>query len=131
MRYAKIENGKVENVIVLLDEDLPKMPSDWTLIKTETANIGDDYINGVFVAQAPAYIEPTPEEKQRATIASIEADFKVFLDLKNIDSIGEASALLNSANVTWKSESQRAIELWDLTWLAFYNNEPLPLLTWL
>ncbi len=131
MRYAKIENNKVENVIVLLDEDLPKMPSDWTLIKSETANIGDDYINGVFVAQSPAYIEPTPEEKQRATIASIEADFKVFLDLKNIDSIGEASALLNSANVTWKSEAQRAIELWDLTWLAFYNNEPLPLLTWL
>jgi hypothetical protein len=58
MRYAKIENGKVENVIVLLDEDLPKMPSDWTLIKSETANIGDDYINGVFVAQAPAYVEP-------------------------------------------------------------------------
>jgi hypothetical protein len=131
MRYAKIENGKVENVIALSDEDLPKMPNDWTLIKSETANIGDDYINGVFVAQAPAYIEPTPEEKQRATIASIEADFQVFLDLKNIDSIGEASALLNSANVTWKSESQRAIELWDLTWLAFYNNEPLPLLTWL
>ena len=129
MRYAKIENEKVENVIVLLDEDLPKMPSDWTLIKTETANIGDNYINGVFVAQAPAYIEPTLEEKQRATIASIEADFKAFLDLKNIDSIGEASALLNSANVTWKSEAQRAIELWDLTWLAFYNNEPLPLLT--
>jgi hypothetical protein len=131
MRYAKIENGKVENVIMLEDENVGLMPSDWTLIKSETANIGDDYINGVFVAQAPAYIEPTPEEKQRATIASIEADFKAFLDLKNIDSIGEASALLNSANVTWKSESQRAIELWDLTWLAFYNNEPLPLLTWL
>jgi len=58
MRYAKIENGKVENVIVLLDEDLPKMPSDWTLIKSETANIGDDYINGVFVAQAPPFVEP-------------------------------------------------------------------------
>jgi len=58
MRYAKIENGKVENVIVLLDEDLPKMPSDWTLIKSETANIGDDYINGIFVAQAPPFVEP-------------------------------------------------------------------------
>jgi hypothetical protein len=130
MRYAKIENNKVENVIVLLDEDLPKMPSDWTLIKSENANVGDDYINGVFVAQAPAYVEPTPEEKQRATIASIEQNFKAFLDLKNIDSIGEASALLNSTNVTWQNEAAHAIELWDLTWQAFYNNEPLPALTW-
>lgn len=58
MRYAKILNSKVENVIVLLDEDLPKMPSDWLLIKTETANIGDDYVNGVFIAQAAPYVEP-------------------------------------------------------------------------
>jgi hypothetical protein len=71
------------------------------------------------------------EFEKKQTIASIEADFNSFLAEKNIDSIGEASALLNSANVTWKSEAQRAIELWDLTWLAFYNNEPLPLLTWL
>jgi hypothetical protein len=106
------------------------MPSDWTLIKSENANVGDDYINGVFVAQAPAYVEPTPEEKQRATIASIEQNFKAFLDLKNIDSIGEASALLNSTNVTWQNEAAHAIELWDLTWQAFYNNEPLPALTW-
>jgi hypothetical protein len=131
MRYAKIENGKVENVIVLLDEDLPKMPSDWTLIKSETANIGDDYINGVFVAQASAYVEPTPEEKQRATIATIESDFNAFLDLKNIDSIGEASALLNSSNVTWQNEATHAIELWDKTWLAFYSNTTLPELKWL
>jgi hypothetical protein len=58
MRYAKIQNEKVENVIMLLDDDLPKMPFDWVLIKSDTANIGDDYINGVFIAQAPTYIEP-------------------------------------------------------------------------
>lgn len=57
-RYAKILDSKVENVIVLLDEDLEKMPIDWILVKSETANIGDDYINGVFVTQAPVYVEP-------------------------------------------------------------------------
>lgn len=95
MRYAKIENEKVENVIVLLDEDLDKMPSEWTLIKTETANIGDDYINGVFVAQAPAYVEPviikiippvafklrfTPQERV-AIYASTDAMVKDFISI--------------------------------------------------
>ena len=129
-RYAKIIDSKVENVIELEDESVGLMPSDWVLVKSEAANIGDDYVNGVFISQAPPYIEPTPEEKKRATIASIEADFKVFLDLKNIDSIGEASALLNSTNLQWQMEAQRAVELWDKTWQAFYNNEPLPNLTW-
>jgi hypothetical protein len=58
MRYAKILDSKVENVIVLLDEDLDKMPVEWQLVKTDTANIGDDYINGVFITPAPAYVEP-------------------------------------------------------------------------
>jgi hypothetical protein len=68
--------------------------------------------------------------EQNAQIAKIESDFKEFLDLKNIDSIGEASALLNSTNATWQNEAAHAIELWDLTWQAFYNDEPLPVLVW-
>lgn len=131
MRYAKIIDSKVENVIVLKDEDLPLMPSDWELVKSDTANIGDEYVNSVFVALTPPFIEPTPEEKQRATIASIEADFKAFLDLHDIESIGEASALLNSTNLEFQAEAKLAIELWDATWQAFYNNEPLPELKWL
>jgi len=104
MRYAKIENGKVENVIVLLDDDLPKMPSDWTLIKSETANIGDDYINGAFVAQAPVYIEPiiiktlspiafklrfTPQERVAiyASTDVIVRDFISILDDPRLQSI--------------------------------------------
>lgn len=68
-RYAKIENNKVENVIVLRDEDVGLMPSDWVLVKSDTANIGDDYINGVFVAQAPVYIEPPAPIKTLSPIA--------------------------------------------------------------
>ena len=57
-RYAKIIDSKVENVIELEDENIGLMPAEWVLVKSETANIGDDYINGVFIAQAPAYTEP-------------------------------------------------------------------------
>jgi hypothetical protein len=68
--------------------------------------------------------------ERNAQIAKIESDFNLFLKEKDIDSIGEASALLNSTNVTWQNEAVHAIELWDLTWKAFYNNEPLPVLSW-
>jgi len=53
MRYAKILNLKVENTLVLRDEDVHLMPSDWVLIKSDTANIGDDYVNGIFISPAP------------------------------------------------------------------------------
>ena len=53
MRYAKILNSKVENTLVLRDEDVHLMPSDWVLIKSDTANIGDDYVNGIFISPAP------------------------------------------------------------------------------
>lgn len=106
MRYAKIENEKVVNVIVLNDEDLPLMPEDWVLVKSDTANIGDDYINGVFIVPAPVYIEqpvqirkiPAIDFKLRFTIqervaiyASVDPivkDFCSLLDdprLQNVD----------------------------------------------
>jgi hypothetical protein len=70
------------------------------------------------------------KQNQLEKIAQIESDFNSFLAQKNIDSIGEAGALLNSTNTEWQNEAAHAIELWDLTWQAFYNNEPLPDLTW-
>ena len=60
MRYAKIVANKVENVIVLLDADVHLMPTEWTLIKSETAGIGDDYINGEFIKPPQPVIEPLP-----------------------------------------------------------------------
>lgn len=53
MKYAKILNSKVENTLVLRDEDVHLMPSDWVLVKSDTANIGDEYVNGVFIPPAP------------------------------------------------------------------------------
>ena len=53
-----------------------------------------------------------------------------FAGEKEIDGIGEASALLNSTNAQWIAEARRFIILWDESWQAFYNNEPLPALSW-
>jgi hypothetical protein len=61
MRYAKILNSKVENTIVLRDEDVHLMPSDWVLVKSDTANIGDEYLNGVFIPPAPVVPETLPK----------------------------------------------------------------------
>jgi hypothetical protein len=48
MKYAKIVNSIVENIIVLLKEDLPSMPNDWELIEAKESRIGDYCIDGVF-----------------------------------------------------------------------------------
>ena len=59
MRYAQIENGKVINVIIIKEEDLGLFP-DWELVKSETAGIGDDYINGEFIKPPQPEIELPP-----------------------------------------------------------------------
>ena len=59
MRYAHIENGKVINVIIVKEEDLGLFP-DWELVLSETAGIGDDYINGEFVKPPQPEIELPP-----------------------------------------------------------------------
>lgn len=59
MRYAHIENGKVINVIIVKEEDLGLFP-DWELVLSETAGIGDDYINGEFIKPPQPEIELPP-----------------------------------------------------------------------
>lgn len=61
MRYAKILNSKVENTIVLRDEDVHLMPSNWVLVKSDTANIGDEYINDIFIPPAPVVPATLPK----------------------------------------------------------------------
>jgi hypothetical protein len=59
MRYAHIENGKVINVIIVKEEDLGLFP-DWELVKSDTVNLGDDYINGEFIKPPQPEIELPP-----------------------------------------------------------------------
>lgn len=61
MKYAKILNSKVENTLVLRDEDVHLMPSDWVLVKSDTANIGDEYVNGIFISPAPVIPAALPK----------------------------------------------------------------------
>ena len=61
MIYAKILNSKVENTLVLRDEDVHLMPSDWVLVKSDTANIGDEYVNGIFISPAPVIPAALPK----------------------------------------------------------------------
>ena len=59
MRYAHIENGKVINVIIVKEEDLHIFPN-YQLVKSDEANMGDDYINGEFIPQPQPEIELPP-----------------------------------------------------------------------
>ena len=138
MKKAWIENSIIRDIAHSEPSEIyhTDIAVHYTAEVPDDAENGDTFANGVLTK--PVIPEPTPieietieQQKQRATIVSIEADFQAFLDLKNIDSIGEASALLNSTNLTWQEEAKRAVELWDLTWQAFYNNTPLPELSWL
>lgn len=62
--------------------------------------------------------------------AQVEERLIAFAAEKDIDGIGEAGALLASSNPTWRLEAETFVRLWDETWQAFYNNEPLPELVW-
>jgi hypothetical protein len=120
MYYAQLTNGIVTSVTETA-EKLPESPDLIMIDSYDVSLLGSTYDGLNF----------HPPMTVISLEAQIESDFNSFLKEKNIDSIGEASALLNSTNPIWKSEAQRAIELWDLTWQAFYNNEPLPELAWL
>ena len=73
------------------------------------------------------YVEPVA----KLTKQDVENSLTAFASEKDLDGIGEASALLNSTNTQWQNEAQTFIRLWDETWQAFYNNQPLPNLSWL
>ena len=60
----------------------------------------------------------------------VEQALENFAKERDFDGIGEAAALLNSTNLEWKTEAQTFVRLWDETWKAFYNNQPLPALIW-
>lgn len=59
MRYAKVENGKVVNVMEA--DTKPAFASDW--IETTTASPGWSYANGVF--SPPQVVEPVPQSVSR------------------------------------------------------------------
>ena len=56
LNYAVIENGKVVNLCVAIEEDVK--PDNWVLCKV--GGIGWDYVSGRFVDNRPVAMEPVP-----------------------------------------------------------------------
>ena len=76
--------------------------------------------------------EPLPPVKTQDELANdVQIALDAFAREKGFDSINDACSYIDSTNPTWAIEAKRCIELRDLTWAAFYNNEPLPILSWL
>jgi hypothetical protein len=108
MRYAKIVNSKVENVIVLKDEDVHLMPDDWDLIKTDIGNIGDDYVDGEFTTPTPPYVEPVV---YIPSVISMRQARLQLLAMNLLDVVNaQISTMSQAAQIEWdfSSEVQRA-----------------------
>lgn len=91
------------------------LPTDFSLGKY-------NFENGEFVLNPVETKNKTEQEVQETLIA--------FMTEKNIESIGEANALLNSTNPEWVIEAKTVIRLWDETWQAFETGGALPALSW-
>jgi hypothetical protein len=59
----------------------------------------------------------------------IQTRLEKFAAQKDID-ISEIAILLHSTNPQWVAEAQYFSQLYDASWQAFYNNQPLPDLVW-
>jgi hypothetical protein len=68
MRLAKIDGrGVVEQVIVVNPLDIPSWCSDWPA--SDYANIGDGYVDGVFIPRAvPSDVQAKSVRQQRNTL---------------------------------------------------------------
>jgi hypothetical protein len=57
MRYAKVENSKVVNVIVADVNYIATLEGEY--VESDTANVGDTFTNGIFTKTTPK--QPVPE----------------------------------------------------------------------
>ena len=72
MRYALIENGVVTNAVLLADIADWHTPTD-TLVKSDTANIGDSY-NGTAIIPAPPPPITWTEYQHQAQALLVKSD---------------------------------------------------------
>jgi hypothetical protein len=102
MRYAKILDSKVENVIVLQDEDVHLMPVDWILIKSDTANINDDYIDGEFIPPFSPPVAPVVSSVISMRQARLQLLSMNLLDVVN----AQISTMPQAAQIEWEFSSE-------------------------
>ena len=70
------------------------------------------------------------ESKKQAQKVQIEQSLIDFAKQRDFD-LNETDKMLNSGVQAWIDEAYTFNSLWAQTWQAFYNNTPLPELSWL
>lgn len=121
MRYARIENGRVVNVV------LATQPLSEDYIASDTAQIGDSYIDGVFTPPQPIVQVPqevSPAQFRRAlnslnlrtivesTVSQADQDTKDMWEYST--SFHRDNSLLNSMAVLMNITSQQLDDVFIL-----------------
>jgi hypothetical protein len=69
--YAQIQNNTVVNLLLIDENNIP----DWVVppeyIQSDTANIGDTYVDGQFIPYVPP--APTVEENKQNAVTKLQA----------------------------------------------------------
>jgi hypothetical protein len=115
--YAQIENGLVINLLLVDENNLPDWVVAPTYIQSDTAAVGDTYVDGQFIPYVPP--PPTAEEnKQRAVNALQQTDWTTIADVA--DPALSNPYLTNQAEFFAYRSSLRAIAVnptaGNLTW---------------
>ena len=115
--YAQIENNLVVNLLLVDEENIPDWVVAPTYIQSDTAKIGDTYVDGQFIPYVPP--APTAEEnKQRAVNALQQTDWTTIADVA--DPALSNPYLMNQAEFFAYRSSLRAIAVnptaGNLTW---------------
>ena len=69
--YAQIQNNTVVNLIVADPNDLPDWITPPEYIQSDTAKIGDTYVDGQFIPYVPP--APTAEENKQNAVTKLQA----------------------------------------------------------
>ena len=89
--YAQIENTLVINIILVDESNIPDWVVAPTYIQSDTAQIGDTYVDGQFIP----YVQPpqTAEQNKQTAITLLQqTDWTSVADVGNVTLTGTASS---------------------------------------
>lgn len=118
MRYAVIIDGAVANVVEAAQDT--EFPQDWTVIASDSANIGDAFnaVSGEFMSPPePEPPAPTVEQYQ----AAIERHIDAVAQSKQYSNGVALASYVNSTNPQWSAEAVAFIAWRDAVWHYAYT----------
>jgi hypothetical protein len=119
--YAQIENNLVVNLLLIDESNIPDWLIPPTYIETDTAKIGDTYVDGEFIP----YVAPPPsaeENKQTAINLLQQTDWTSVADVGNPDMSNPH--LMNQAEfIAWRSQV-RAIAVNPVAGANIFSSKP-------